>query len=81
LGHLAACLLLDSAPRRFTSYLLGARFRINFTPYASDLLFRETIPIECCNQHRDSSTVVIPSVRVAHKHSTLRASTVSWITC
>jgi uncharacterized protein YbaP (TraB family) len=42
-GHLAACLLLDSAPRRFTSYLLGARARDHFTPYASDLLFREMI--------------------------------------
>jgi uncharacterized protein YbaP (TraB family) len=42
-GNLAACLLLDSAPRRFTSYLLGAHSRIHFTPYASDLLFREMI--------------------------------------
>lgn len=40
-GHLAACLLLDSAPRRFTSYLLGAHSRVHFTPHASDLLFRE----------------------------------------
>jgi uncharacterized protein YbaP (TraB family) len=44
-GNLAACLLLDSAPRRFTSYLLGAHSRIHFTPYASDLLFREMIAI------------------------------------
>jgi uncharacterized protein YbaP (TraB family) len=44
-GNLAASLLLDSAPQRFTSYLLGARSRINFTPYASDLLFREMIRI------------------------------------
>jgi uncharacterized protein YbaP (TraB family) len=42
-GDLAACLLLDAAPRRFTSYLLGAHSRIHFTPYASDLLFREMI--------------------------------------
>lgn len=42
-GHLAACLLLDAAPRRFTSYLLGAHSRDHFTPYASDLLFREMI--------------------------------------
>ena len=42
-GHLAACLLLDSAPRRFTSYLLGAHSRIHFTSRASDLLFREMI--------------------------------------
>lgn len=42
-GHLAACLLLDHAPHRFTSYLLGAHSRIHYTPYASDLLFREMI--------------------------------------
>lgn len=42
-GRLAACLLLDAAPRRFTSYLLGAHSRDHFTPYASDLLFREMI--------------------------------------
>jgi uncharacterized protein YbaP (TraB family) len=42
-GNLAACLLLDSAPRRFTSYLLGAHSRNHFTPHASDLLFREMI--------------------------------------
>jgi len=44
-GNLAACLLLDAAPRRFTSYLLGAHSRIHFTPHASDLLFREIIRI------------------------------------
>jgi uncharacterized protein YbaP (TraB family) len=42
-GNLAACLLLDSAPRRFTSYLLGAHSRTCYTPCASDLLFREMI--------------------------------------
>lgn len=42
-GHLAACLLLDAAPQRFTSYLLGAHSRTRFTPYATDLLFREMI--------------------------------------
>lgn len=42
-GRLAACLLLDAAPRRFTSYLLGAHARVHFTPYATDLLFREMI--------------------------------------
>jgi uncharacterized protein YbaP (TraB family) len=42
-GHLAACLLLDTAPRRFTSYLLGAHSRTFYTPHASDLLFREMI--------------------------------------
>ena len=42
-GNLAACLLLDAAPSRFTSYLLGAHSRTSYTPYASDLLFREMI--------------------------------------
>ncbi|MCU0539126.1 MAG: TraB/GumN family protein [Desulfobacterales bacterium] len=42
-GHLAACLLLDAAPRRFTSYLLGAHSRTHCTPWASDLLFREML--------------------------------------
>jgi uncharacterized protein YbaP (TraB family) len=42
-GRLAACLLLDSAPRRFTSYLLGAHSRTHYSPHASDLLFREMI--------------------------------------
>jgi uncharacterized protein YbaP (TraB family) len=42
-GNLAASLLLDSAPRRFSSYLLGAHSRTHYTPYASDLLFREMI--------------------------------------
>jgi uncharacterized protein YbaP (TraB family) len=42
-GNLAACLLLDAAPRSFTSYLLGAHSRAFYTPYASDLLFREMI--------------------------------------
>lgn len=44
-GNLAACLLLDTAPRPFLSYLLGAHSRHNHTPYASDLLFREMIRI------------------------------------
>jgi uncharacterized protein YbaP (TraB family) len=42
-GSLAACLLLDAAPRRVTSSLLGAHSRTSYTPYASDLLFREMI--------------------------------------
>jgi uncharacterized protein YbaP (TraB family) len=42
-GNLAACLLLDSAPRLFLSYILGAHSRIHPTPYASDLLFLEMI--------------------------------------
>ena len=49
-GNLAACLLLDSAPRRFTSYLLGAHSRTHYTPYASDLLFREMIRITVRNE-------------------------------
>jgi uncharacterized protein YbaP (TraB family) len=44
-GRLAACLLLDAAPQRFMSYLLGAHSRDHYTAYASDLLFREMIRI------------------------------------
>jgi hypothetical protein len=44
-GHLAACLLLDTAPRAFLTYLIGAHSRTHYTPYASDLLFREMIGI------------------------------------
>ncbi|SDB22411.1 Uncharacterized conserved protein YbaP, TraB family [Desulfonatronum thiosulfatophilum] len=44
-GNLAACLLLDVSPKRFLNYLLGAHSRLNYTPYASDLLFREMIRI------------------------------------
>jgi uncharacterized protein YbaP (TraB family) len=44
-GHLAACLLLDTAPRAFLTYLIGAHSRTHYTPYASDLLFREMIRI------------------------------------
>jgi uncharacterized protein YbaP (TraB family) len=42
-GHLAACLLLDTAPRTFLTYVIGAHSRTHYTPYASDLLFREMI--------------------------------------
>ncbi len=42
-GRIAACLLVDRAPRRFTSYLLGAHSREPYIPHASDLLFREMI--------------------------------------
>jgi uncharacterized protein YbaP (TraB family) len=42
-GRLAACLLVDAAPRRFMSYLIGAHSREHYTAYASDLLFREMI--------------------------------------
>lgn len=44
-GNLAACLLLDTAPRTFLSYLLGAHSRQHYTPYASDLLFREMLQL------------------------------------
>jgi TraB/PrgY/gumN family len=44
-GNLAACLLLDAAPRLFTSYLIGAYSRVHCTPHASDVLFREMIRI------------------------------------
>ena len=44
-GHLAACLLLDTAPRAFLTYLIGAYSRTHYTPYASDLLFREMIRV------------------------------------
>lgn len=44
-GRLAACLLLDTAPRSFLSYLLGAYSRIHHTPHASDLLFLEMIRV------------------------------------
>jgi uncharacterized protein YbaP (TraB family) len=42
-GHLAACLVLDTAPRRFLTHLVGAHSRIHYTPHASDLLFLEMI--------------------------------------
>jgi uncharacterized protein YbaP (TraB family) len=44
-GSLAACMLLDAAPRRFLSYLIGAHSRTHYTAHASDLLFREMIRI------------------------------------
>jgi len=37
-GRLAACLLLDFAPKHFVSYIIGAHSRSPYTPYASDLL-------------------------------------------
>ncbi|MEW6623901.1 MAG: TraB/GumN family protein [Bacillota bacterium] len=43
--RLAACLLLDLAPLNFLSYIIGAHSRIYYTPYASDLLFREMIQV------------------------------------
>lgn len=44
-GHLAASLLLNTAPCAFLTYLIGAHSRTHYTPYASDLLFREMIRI------------------------------------
>lgn len=44
-GNLAASLLLDVAPGPFTAYLLGAHSRRPYSPYATDLLFREMIRI------------------------------------
>lgn len=38
-GNLAASLLLDYSPKRFTSYILGAHSKKNYTPHAMDLLF------------------------------------------
>lgn len=38
-GNLAACLLLDFAPEKFCSYILGAHSRLHYTPHAADLLF------------------------------------------
>jgi uncharacterized protein YbaP (TraB family) len=42
-GHLAGCLVLDTAPRHFLTYLIGAHSRIHYTAHASDLLFLEMI--------------------------------------
>ena len=38
-GRLSASLLLDYAPERFVSYLLGAHSRQHYVPHAADLLF------------------------------------------
>ncbi|MFQ9868678.1 MAG: TraB/GumN family protein [Bilophila wadsworthia] len=43
-GNLAASLLLDDAPRRFCSYLIGAHSRTHYTPHAADLLFAHMSP-------------------------------------
>ena len=51
-GHLAACLLLDTAPHRFLSYLLGAHSRIHYTAHASDLLFLKMIQL-AQREHKD----------------------------
>jgi len=44
-GHLVSCLLLDLAPRRFASYLIGAHSKKYYVPFATDLLFREMIAL------------------------------------
>jgi len=41
--RLAACLLLDFAPKPFVSYIIGAHSRSSYTPYASDLLIAALI--------------------------------------
>ena len=51
-GHLAACLLLDSAPGRFLSYLIGAHSRTHYTAHASDLLFLKMIQL-AQREHKD----------------------------
>ena len=44
-GRLAACMLIDTAPRRFASYLIGARSLSAPVPHASDFLMREAIAL------------------------------------
>jgi len=39
-GHIAASLLLDFAPHRFVSYIIGAHSRTHYAPHATDLLFK-----------------------------------------
>ncbi|WP_241159752.1 GNAT family N-acetyltransferase [Desulfovibrio sp. ZJ200] len=39
-GRVAASLLLDFAPPRFCTYLIGAHSRAHYAPHATDLLFR-----------------------------------------
>lgn len=38
-GNIVASLLVDHAPRNFTSYVLGCHSRRHYVPHASDLLF------------------------------------------
>lgn len=38
--RVVACLVLDFAPRRFCSYIIGAHSRAYYAPHATDLLFR-----------------------------------------
>ncbi len=44
-GHLVATLLLDFAPEKFCSYILGAHSKTHYVPHASDLLFSQMIEI------------------------------------
>ncbi|WP_232300351.1 TraB/GumN family protein [Desulfonatronovibrio magnus] len=44
-GNLSACLLLDTGPKDFVSYLLGAHSKEYYLPYASDMLFGEMIKL------------------------------------
>lgn len=37
--HLAACLVLDTAPHNFLAYIVGAHSRRHYAPHATDLLF------------------------------------------
>ena len=39
-GNIAASLLLDFAPKRFVSYIIGAHSRSHYAPHATDLLFK-----------------------------------------
>ena len=38
-GDLAACCVMDYSPQEFSSYIIGAHSRENYTPHATDLLF------------------------------------------
>ncbi len=44
-NKLVACLLLDFAPIKFTSYILGAHSKSYYSPHAHDLLFEQMIAI------------------------------------
>lgn len=44
-GRLVACFLVDKAPRKFLTYLLGAHTKFSPVPHVSDALFLEMIRI------------------------------------
>ncbi len=44
-NHLVASLLLDFAPNKFCSYILGAHSKTHYTPHAADLLFAHMLKI------------------------------------